>query len=148
MKKKTRILFACTNNSCRSQMAEGIGRALGGDTVEVFSAGTVPTSVNQLAIKVMKEVGTDISGQRSKSIEEINLQEIDYVVTLCGDARDTCAMIPVGSFKRLHWDIIDPASAKGGEEAVLHIFRSVRDELRKRIESLIKETGGSQLPLF
>jgi len=126
--KKTRVLFLCAHNSARSQMAEALLRALGGEKFEVASAGHVPTEVHPLAIEVMKEIGIDISRQRAKSVAELFGQTFDYVVTLCGDdAPGSCPFFPGGKHY-LHVPFPDPT--KGG----LEDFRKVRDALRTWIE--------------
>ena len=130
------ILFLCTANSCRSQMAEGFARVLAPENVRVYSAGTEPKTIHPLAIKVMKEAGVDISVQRSKRLEEIPLEKIDLVVTLCGEAAESCPALP-NKTERLHWPLPDPALAQGDEKAVLKTFREVRDEIRSRVEELL-----------
>jgi arsenate reductase len=131
MKKK--VLFLCTENSCRSQMAEGILRHLMGDKFEVESAGTRPSVVNPAAIKVMAEIGIDISGHRSKSVEEFQGMNFDFVITTCDAARETCPVFP-GKARRLHWSFNDPAAVRGSEEEILSAFRKVRDEIKQRIQ--------------
>ncbi len=130
--KKKKVLFLCTENSCRSQMAEGILRHLRGDEFEVFSAGTRPSVVNPIAIKVMAEIGIDISGHRSKSVEEFQGVNFDFVITTCDAARETCPVFP-GIARRLHWSFNDPAKAEGSEEEILSAFRKVRDEIKSSI---------------
>lgn len=135
MSKKTKVLFLCTGNSCRSQMAEGWAKALKGDVIEAYSAGTAPSTVNPLAIKVMKEAGVDISNQRSKNVTELLDVKFDVVITLCGDAKDTCPVFP-GDTRVVHRGFDDPARAKGSEEEVLAFFRRVRDEIRDFVKTL------------
>ena len=136
---KQRILFLCTTNSCRSQMAEGILKAIGGDEFEVVSAGAKPSYVHPMAIKVMAEIGIDISSQKSKSVAEFVGQEFDYVITLCGDDAKVICPVFIGKAKeRLHWNFADPAEAQGSEEEVLSVFRTVRDQIRRKIEKLIE----------
>lgn len=135
--KKEKVLFICTNNSARSQMAEGLLRALYGDQYEVYSAGTHPTGVNPYAIKVMSEIGIDISNHKSKSIEEFFGMEIDYVVTVCDKAKETCPYFPGGK-KYLHQSFEDPANYEGSEEEKLEAFRKVRDKIK---EWIIKTFG-------
>ena len=135
MSKKTKVLFLCTGNSCRSQMAEGWAKALKGDVIEAYSAGTAPSTVNPLAIKVMKEAGVDISNQRSKNVTELLDVKFDVVITLCGDAKDTCPVFP-GDAKVVHRGFDDPARAEGSEEEVLAFFRRVRDEIRDFVKTL------------
>jgi len=133
--KKTKVLFLCTGNSCRSQMAEGWAKALKGDVIEAYSAGTAPSTVNPLAIKVMKEAGVDISNQRSKNVTELLDVKFDVVITLCGDAKDTCPVFP-GDTRVVHRGFDDPARAEGSEEEVLAFFRRVRDEIRDFVKTL------------
>jgi len=134
---KPRVLFVCTNNSARSQMAEGLLRHLHGDRYEVFSAGTFSTEVHPLAIRAMAERGVDISGHRSKSLDEFRGAEFDLVVTVCDRAREACPFFPGGG-KRVHQSFPDPAAAAGTEEERLCAFRDVRDA----IEAWIEETLG------
>ena len=134
---KKNILFLCTHNSCRSQMAEGFLKALYGEKYEVYSAGTESSSLNPYAIKVMKEVGIDISDFISKSINELPSLKFDHVVTVCDNAKKTCPIFP-GKYKKIHWDIEDPAEAQGNEEEKLIIFRKVRDDIKKNILSVFK----------
>jgi len=129
------ILFLCTGNSCRSQMAEGFARHLGNGRYRFFSAGTEPKGIHPLAVRVMREVGIDITGQRSKSLANIPLDSVDQVITLCGDAADNCPALSA-KVKRIHWTLPDPALARGEEQEVLQVFRRVRDDLRARVESL------------
>jgi two-component system phosphate regulon sensor histidine kinase PhoR len=129
------ILFLCTGNSCRSQMAEGFARSLAPENVKIFSAGTEPKAIHPLAIKVMEEAGIDISNQSSKGLGTLPLENIDLVVTLCGEAQESCPTLPKNT-EHLHWPLPDPALAKGDEETVLETFRAVRDEIRARIEKL------------
>ncbi|MBI4490903.1 MAG: PAS domain-containing protein [Deltaproteobacteria bacterium] len=129
------ILFLCTANSCRSQMAEGFARVLAPKEIRVYSAGTEPKKVHPLAIKVMEELGIDISDQRSKGLEAVPLEKIDLVVTLCGEAAESCPTLAKMT-ERLHWPLPDPASARGDEDSVLKTFREVRDEIRTRVKKL------------
>ena len=133
-----KVIFLCTGNSCRSQMAEGLARELGKGLLEVYSAGLIPAGVNPYAIKVMKELGIDISGQQSKSIDEKLLTEMDIIITLCGNAEASCPMTPPG-IKRLHWPIDDPVGTVGTDEEILKEFRRARDEIRERLEKLLTE---------
>ncbi|MDR7402945.1 MAG: arsenate reductase (thioredoxin) [Armatimonadota bacterium] len=138
MRKKPVVLFLCTGNSCRSQMAEGFARALGGERVEVYSAGLEPAGLHPRAVAVMAEAGIDISGQTSDPLDPEVLRRADLVVTLCGDARDRCPVTPP-AVRHLHWPLPDPARAAGGEEAVMAVFRSVRDEIRARVWELLAD---------
>lgn len=135
MSMRQRVLVLCTGNSARSQMAEGLLRHDSGDRFEVFSAGVEPTEVRPLAIAAMREVGIDISEQRSKSVAEFANQEFDYVITVCDNANQQCPMFP-GKSERIHWSIEDPAEAQGDEQARLAVFRRVRDDLRERLKTL------------
>ncbi|MFQ5451879.1 MAG: arsenate reductase ArsC [Nitrospinaceae bacterium] len=135
---KLKILFLCTGNSCRSQMAEGWTRKLKGDRIEPFSAGLEPQGLNPLAVKVMKEAGVDISRQCSKGIGEMIPQPFDYVVTVCGHADERCPVFPGGA-RVIHRGFDDPpqlaANAKSEEEALDH-YRRVRDAIRAFVEKL------------
>jgi arsenate reductase len=131
--KKLRVLFLCTHNSARSQMAEGILRNLCGDRFEVMSAGTQATKVRPLAIRAMDEIGIDISGQESKTLARYLTEPFDYVITVCDEANEACPFFP-GATNRLHWSFEDPSRAAGSEERRLAVFRRVRDEIRERIE--------------
>jgi len=126
-----KILFLCTGNSCRSQMGEGFMRHMAGNKFEVFSAGVEPTEVNPYAIKVMAEAGIDISSHKSKSVNEFLEQEFDYVITVCNHAKQVCPIFP-GQYERIHWDIEDPADAKGSEQEKLAFFRKIRDEIKEK----------------
>lgn len=130
-----RILFLCVANSARSQMAEGLGRMLLADVATVSSAGSQPSKVNPYAIEVMRELGTDISSHRSKSVDELDVQDLDLVVTLC--AEEVCPVLP-GSVRRLHWPTPDPSSSDPDltRDDMLRRFRSARDQIRRRIEAL------------
>ena len=143
---KTKILFLCTHNSARSQMAEGLLRHLAGDRFEVYSAGTEATSVRPEAIAAMAELGVDISGQESKTLDRYLGEPFDYVVTVCDDANEACPVFP-GAKNRLHWSFRDPSRATGSEEERLEVFREVRDEIRGCIErELVPEGRGSFTP--
>jgi arsenate reductase (thioredoxin) len=130
---KQKVLFVCTHNSARSQIAEGLLKTMYGERYEAYSAGTKPTSVNQFAIQVMKELEIDISKHRSKSVEEFLNIDIDYVVTVCNNAKETCPFFPGGK-KRLHQSFTDPSSFTGNDDAILEGFRKIRDEIKKWIE--------------
>jgi arsenate reductase len=135
---KKRVLFICTHNSCRSQMAEGLINHDLGQRYQAFSAGTEATAVNPRAIKVMQELGIDISGQRSKTLDEFTEERFDYVITLCGDAHERCPLFWHG-IERLHIGFHDPTKANGSEEEILAEFRRVRDEIRAQ---LVEYVGG------
>ncbi|HEX5689084.1 MAG TPA: arsenate reductase ArsC [Roseiflexaceae bacterium] len=128
-----RVLFLCTHNSARSQMAEGLLRELGRGTFEVASAGTVATRVRPEAIAAMNELEIDISGQSSKTLEQYLGSEWDEVITVCDSANESCPVFP-GAKLRRHWSIDDPSGVTGSDEARLAAFRRARDELRQRIE--------------
>lgn len=129
MPDKQRVLILCTGNSARSQMAEGLLRHDAGDRFEVFSAGTRPSQVRPEAIAVMRELAIDISGHRSKSIDEFRDQAFDYVLTVCDNAKESCPIFP-GQTNRLHHSFDDPAAVEGSEQERLAGFRRIRDELR------------------
>jgi arsenate reductase len=133
---KKHALFLCTGNACRSQMAEGALRELAGDRFEVASAGTNPTRVNPMAVRVMAEIGIDISEQRSKSVVEMMGEQFDYVITVCDRAREACPIFP-GAATNLHWSFDDPAAAKGTEEDRLDVFRRVRDEIVSKVGGFV-----------
>ena len=128
--RKKRLLFLCTGNSARSQMAEGLMRHLRGNEFEVFSAGTEPKGIHPLATEAMKEIGIDISAHRSKHLDEYGEEEFDYIVTLCDHAAKTCPFFP-GKGERIHHSFPDPAAAEGSREEKIEMFRRVRDGLRE-----------------
>jgi arsenate reductase len=129
-----RILFLCTHNSARSQMAEALLRELGGDRFTVSSAGTVATAVRPLAVRAMAELGIDISQQESKTLDCYLGERFDVVITVCDQANESCPIFP-GAARRLHWSFDDPSGATGDEAAQLAVYRRVRDEIRTRIEA-------------
>ncbi|MFH1874204.1 MAG: arsenate reductase ArsC [Pseudomonadota bacterium] len=130
---KKRVLFLCTGNSCRSQIAEGLLRHLAGNKYEVFSAGINPTVVNPHAIEVMKEIGIDISSYRSKSVDEFKNASFDFVITVCNNAKESCPYF-AGS-KMIHWNIEDPAVVKFSTDEKYNAFRTARDKLLRKIHS-------------
>jgi arsenate reductase len=130
---KRRVLFLCTHNSARSQMAEGLLRNLAGDRYEAFSAGTEATHVRPLAIRAMGELGIDITTQESKTLDRYLGEPFDTVITVCDQAAETCPVFP-GAKQRLHWSFPDPSKATGSEEEQLAVYRQVRDDIRGRIE--------------
>lgn len=132
MSDKKRVLILCTGNSARSQMAEGVLRRDAGDRFEVESAGVIASFVRPQAIKAMEEIGIDITGHRSKSVEEFEGRDFDYVITVCDNARESCPVFPAKT-DRIHWSFDDPAEAVGTEEEKLAVFRRVRDEIRGRL---------------
>ncbi len=127
-----RVLFLCTHNSCRSQMAEGLINHDLGDRFQAFSAGTEATRVNPLAIRVLAEVGVDISHHYSKTVDAFAGQQFDHIITLCGSANEQCPLF-IGGVRRVHIGFDDPSRLKGGDEEVLPEFRRVRDEIRKQL---------------
>jgi arsenate reductase len=137
MIEQKRVLILCTGNSARSQMAEGLLRDAGGESFAVFSAGTEPSRVNPLAVEAMREVGIDISHQRSKSVDEFLGQEFDYVITVCDRANRNCPVFP-GRTERIHWSFDDPAAAVGEQSERMAVFRRVRDEIRERLREFVK----------
>jgi len=154
MSARIKILVLCTGNSCRSQMAEGFFRHYGGDKIEVKSAGLEPKGVNPIAIKVMKEVGIDISGHTSKHLNEYLNEDFDYVITVCDNAAANCPVFPSrptsgrGSHgepveprlpTRLHWPFPDPALATGTKEQILQVFKKVRDDMGEKVKGWVGE---------
>ncbi len=133
---KPKVLFLCTHNSCRSQMAEGFLRHLAGDRFEAASAGAQVTRVNPDAIRVMKEAGIDISAHRSKDASEFQRQRFTYVVRVCDRAKETCPIFP-GAIRFLDWPLDDPAAVEGTEAERLAVFRRVRDEIEERVREFI-----------
>ena len=143
MTKRATVLFICTHNSARSQMAEAYLNRLGIGRFEAQSAGTEPGTLNSLAVQAMAEEGIDISGQRAKSIDDFVQQPFDYVITVCDDANESCPVFPKAGH-RLHWSFPDPSRAEGTRKVRLATFRAVRDAIRERVEqSLLAEQAGS-----
>lgn len=138
MPQKLKVLFLCTANACRSQMAEGWARHLKGDIIEAYSAGVAPQKVSSRAIAVMKEAGVDISSHHSKHVNDLANVDFDYVVTVCGNAHESCPIFP-GKTKVIHVGFEDPAAAKGAEQEVLAVFCKVRDQIREFILTLPDE---------
>ena len=136
MNQKQRVIFICTHNSARSQMAEGLLRHLAGERYEVFSAGTQATRVNPLAIKAMAEKGIDISQHTSDHTDNYMGLEFDYVVTVCDNANESCPYFPANKTK-WHWSFEDPSAATGTEEERLAKFRAIRDQIEKRLQILL-----------
>lgn len=137
---KTKVLFLCTGNSCRSQMAEGFLRSLGGDRFEAHSAGTRPSTLNPMAVEAMKELGIDISRQWSKNASEYLGTHFPYLVTVCDNAKESCPVFP-GPAVRLHWSFEDPAEATGSDEQRRMVFRKVRDEIHARVKEFVEKAG-------
>jgi arsenate reductase len=141
MSERKRVLILCTGNSARSQMAEGLLRAMAGDRVEVASAGVSPSHVRSEAIEVMREIGVDISQHRSKSVDEFSGDRFDYVITVCDNAREQCPIF-AGDVQRIHWSFDDPAAAQGDESVRLRVFRRVRDEIKGRLQEWLTGLSG------
>ncbi|HXT73990.1 MAG TPA: arsenate reductase ArsC [Candidatus Angelobacter sp.] len=125
---KPKVLFLCTGNSARSQMAEGYLRSMAGERFDAMSAGIAPKGLNPLAVAAMREIGIDIAGQHSKDVAEFLGSPVPYVVTVCSNAREKCPVFPA-TVKFIHWDLEDPATVEGTEEEKLAAFRRVRDEI-------------------
>ena len=142
-RRPTRVLFVCTHNSARSQMAEGMLRAWGGEGFEAASAGTEATAVRREAIAAMAELGIDISGQTSKTIQRYLGAELDWLVTVCDQARESCPTVP-GVRRQAHWSVEDPSGATGSDEARLDAFRDARDVLAEHVRELIATAEGSR----
>ncbi len=140
MPDRLNILFLCTGNSCRSQMAEGWARYLGGDRVNVESAGIEAHGKNPRAIAVMAEAGIDISGQESTIVSDDMMRRADVIVTVCGHADEQCPVVPPGA-EKIHWPLSDPAKAMGSEEEITRSFRETRDEVRRRVRELLAGHG-------
>jgi len=134
MSDKKRVLILCTGNSARSQMAEGLLKNMAGDRFEVESAGVAPSAVRPEAIEAMSEIGIDISGHRSKSVDEFVDQNFDYIITVCDNAKESCPVFP-GNAVRLHWSFDDPAVAEGTEVERLATFRKIRDQIAERVRT-------------
>ena len=139
----TRVLVLCTHNSARSQMAEGFLRALGGDRFAVASAGTVATTVNPLATRVMEEVGVDLRSHTSKTFDRFLGEPWDYVITVCDQAAARCPVFP-GRARRVHWSFEDPSAATGSETDRLAVFRRVRDAIGERLRAWLADEDGSR----
>ncbi|MBI2251347.1 MAG: arsenate reductase ArsC [Armatimonadetes bacterium] len=138
MLKIKKILFLCANNSCRSQMAEGLANFYGKGKIKAKSAGANPTILNPYAVKVMQEIGIDISNCKSKSLSKFINQKFDYIITLCDSAKQSCPIFP-GKAKKLHWNIEDPVLAKGNEIKILNSFRKTREKIKNNLFGLLAE---------
>jgi len=138
-----KVMFLCTGNSCRSQMAEGFARDLGKGLIEVRSAGLMAAGVHPRAIAVMREVGIDISRQHSREIDPDLLRTMDVVITLCGNAEEACPRTPP-EVKRIHWPVKDPVGTIGTEETIMREFRRARDEIRVKIQGFIGELSAGK----
>jgi arsenate reductase (thioredoxin) len=137
MSDRERVLFVCTGNRARSQMAEGLLRHIAGDKFDVYSAGTLPSGISELTIEAMREIGIDVSSQRSKSVAEFDGQRFDHVITVCDTARETCPVFPGGN--QLHWSIEDPSDAEARGIPIMEAFRLAREDLHRRIEMFVSE---------
>jgi len=138
----TKVLFLCTGNSARSQMAEAFLQKYGRGQFEAFSAGLEPKELNPLTVRVMQEIGFDMSGHRSKGIGEyLGKEHFEYLVTVCHDAEQNCPRVWPGVNQRLHWSFEDPAVFEGSEEEKLVKFRQIRDQIQDKVRSWLKETG-------
>jgi arsenate reductase len=143
---RQRVIFVCTHNSARSQMAEGMLRAWGGDRFVALSAGTESTRVRPEAIRVMDEIGIDISAQSSKTLEPFMGQAFSWLITVCDQAKEACPTLP-GVARQAHWSVDDPSAAEGDDEARLQAFRVARDDLRARIQGfLLADAGDAPSP--
>ncbi len=140
---KPKVLFLCTGNSARSQMAEGYLRHVAGDDFEALSAGVEPKELNPLAVEAMKEIGIDIAQQTSKDVRGFLGQAIPFVVTVCDNAKQRCPIFP-RTYKFLHWSLEDPAEATGSHEEKLAVFRRVRDEIKQRVEQELLKRAATE----
>jgi arsenate reductase len=141
----TRVLFLCTGNSARSQMAEAFLRKYGEGQFESFSAGLESKVLNSLTLRVMEEIGFELSGQRSKGIDEyLGKEHFQYLVTVCHDAEQNCPRVWPGVHTRLHWSFEDPAAFEGSQEEKLAKFRQIRDQIQDKIRSWLKEIGNGE----
>lgn len=143
MSRRERVLFLCTHNSARSQMAEGWLRAVGGTRYEVESAGTEATRVHPLAARAMSEVGVDLGGHASKTLERFRDEPWDWVITVCDAANEQCPLFP-GAARRVHWSFDDPSRATGSDDERLATFRRVRDEIRARLDGWVARQGAAE----
>ncbi len=137
MTDRINILYLCTGNSCRSQMAEGWTRHIGGERVEAQSAGIEAHGKNPRAIAIMADAGIDISGQESTIVSDTMLERADIVVTVCGHADEQCPVLPPG-VEKIHWPLSDPAKATGTEEQIMRAFSETRDEVERRVRTLLQ----------
>ena len=137
MEPTIKVLFVCTGNSARSQMAEGFARHFGGEQIEAHSAGVEPSRLNPVAVAVMRERGIDISSHHSKAFDWDLARQMDVVVTVCGHANESCPVLPP-EVKRLHWPLEDPAAAKGTDAEIMATFRLVRDQIESRVVDLLR----------
>ena len=141
---KPKVVFVCTENSSRSQMAEGFLRHLASDHFDVFSGGALPAELNPAAVEVMKEIGIDISGQQSKDVAQFLGQRFHYVIRVCDKVREKCPVLP-GAIWYLDWSFEDPATASGSPSEKLAVFRRIRDQIEKKVEEFVgKEAPPSE----
>ena len=140
MSERKQVLILCTGNSARSQMAEGLLRDMAGDRFDVASAGVAPTRVRPEAIEAMREIGVDISQQRSKSVDEFAGREFNYVITVCDNANEQCPVFP-GRTERIHWSFDDPAAVEGDDDTRLGAFRRIRDEIQRKLQEFREEVN-------
>ena len=136
-----RVLFVCTGNKARSQMAEGLLRNMAGDRFEAHSGGTRPSGLAAETVAVMREIGIDVSGHRSKHVDEFAGQPFDYVITVCDSARQECPLFP-GEGEQFHWDVEDPADTEGAGATRMEAFRKARETLRGLVEGFVNEESG------
>ena len=134
---KPKVLFLCTGNSCRSQMAEGLLRNQAGDRFDAASAGTRPAGLNPLAVRAMAEIGIDISSQESKHIDSLADQQFTHVITVCDNAREACPTFPATT-QSLHWSFDDPAEAQGSDEERMKVFARVRNEIDEKVAEFVR----------
>jgi len=139
---KRRVLFLCTGNSCRSQMAEGLLRRLANDHFEVASAGTNPQGLNPGAVDAMREIGIDIAHQQSRHVDHFAGEQFDYVITVCDRAKESCPIFPA-TVSVLHWSFDDPAAAQGSREDRMAVFRRVRAEISNRVQAFVQKDGNN-----
>ena len=139
-----KVMFLCTANSCRSQMAEGFAKEYGKGLIEIYSAGLMAAGVHKRAAAVMKEIGIDISRQESKTIDETLLRQMDVVVTLCNYAESLCPSTPSG-IRRIHWPIKDPVGTIGTEEQIMNEFRRARDQIKEKVQKIIKDFSDAKI---
>ena len=139
-----KVMFLCTANSCRSQMAEGFAKEYGKGLIEIYSAGLMAAGVHKRAAAVMKEIGIDISRQESKTIDETLLRQMDVVVTLCNYAESLCPSTPSG-MRRIHWPIKDPVGTFGTEEQIMNEFRRARDEIKEKVQKITKDISDAKI---
>ena len=139
---KQKVLFVCTGNRARSQMGEGLLRHIADGRFDVFSAGTIPSGLAGETIEVMREIGIDVSGQKSQHVDEFARVAFDYVITVCDEAAEVCPVFPGGG-ERIHWSVEDPSDTYARGDTLIEAFRVARDDLRRRIEEFVAETDAA-----